>query len=132
MFTDFSVGHVNVPFVAWLTFYGVISQIAFADLGTDSMFTGTSMRTVECDHAVNDIWDKTWRASLLGAIPTPSLWLLSIGSWSLSLVQIVVPLLRTLRSSDTRCATPHAIGNSGTGPDLCGRGLLHDADVFYS
>ena len=124
---------MKMSFGKWLAFYGLISQFIFIDILTDSQFTGKTLRAIECDENINEIWHKTWQDSLFGIIPTPNLKLIVLAWWILTLLQMVLPLLRTLRSSDIRFATTHEVGDSA--PDkgfLCSATLLQHDTVFLT
>jgi len=70
------------------------------DICTDSRFVGTVVQTLGKQPLYEQLWDTAWQQSLLGCMPAPSLRLCIWLSWALSLVQLILPLLRTLRMQD--------------------------------
>ena len=127
-------GFVQVPFVAWLLYVFGISQVAFGDIGTDSLFAGSTLRALACDATLDSVWEKVWQRSMLHWLPAPCLSVTVAISWLLSTVQMMWTLLWSIRRSDLQCATLHKVGYCGTSPSVmpfyCGN-LNHD-DVLFA
>jgi hypothetical protein len=91
-------------FVPWLVFYGVVSQLALSDNSTDSMFTGITVVSSSCaGDDMRILWELEWSKSLPGqiGIPAPAIQNLALGFWLFSLLQMIMPVIRTLGVSDT-------------------------------
>jgi len=100
----FRVLGMSFGFVAWLAYYGAMSQVNLADIGSDSMFAGTTMRSLACpDSRLQEAWEHEWEHSLSAKahIPAPDLWYLVAGMWAFSLLQILWPVCRTATWADT-------------------------------
>lgn len=96
----FKVMTLQVGFLMWLCFYSIMSVLHFADSASDSMFAGTTVSALVCsDSRLMSLWEQQWAHSALGkrGFVTPYLPIVVFGYWFLSLLQMVLPLPRTMR-----------------------------------
>jgi len=104
---DFTIFGREVYFNVWFAVFFVCSQLAYADICTDCLFTSSSLKNLQCDPAIKSILHDTWHSSFLGWIPTPSSSVTIFGVWLLSLIQMCLPLLRTLGRTNTLSEIQH-------------------------
>jgi len=122
---SFQVGGWAVPFQSWFNLMFVMSQISFFDIMFDTFFTNSAMRLLERDQTTSKIWTQVWENSLLCWLPAPSLWLLLVSWWSLSLLQMVIPVFKSIRHSDLQLKTVHQFRHVGLSQSLGGNLVDH-------
>lgn len=103
----------TVSIRTWFLFYAGSTFIALLDVATDSVFAGRAMRRMESEGAISHFWEISWSSSLVSSLPVPSLWFLVLLSWYMSLLQMIIPFLRTLQRGDFTCATMYRVGYMG-------------------
>lgn len=94
--SQFSLFGSEVAFGKWLAAGLLFSTLNLADVCTDSAFSATSLKKLNCqDSGMQETWNTTWEQSIPGllGVGAPPLSALIFVSWCLSLIQFMVPLM---------------------------------------
>ncbi|CAK9026866.1 unnamed protein product [Durusdinium trenchii] len=127
----FTVMTVPVPVGVWVLYCMSLSTLFFADLLTDSNFSGTmSFSGAEmCSDQTDKIWGYWWEHSVVGMIGVPPVPLdhLVFICWLLTFLQQVVPCATMVRSD----RVAYERSNDGKSKALLTGQQLYNDDVFF-
>jgi len=133
----FTMFGLTVPFLFWLVCNSPLSFLNLADLCTDSGFTAAVRKAVKCDAGddMASLWLQTWMQSLpaRAGVPAPDLPTLALLMWIITLLQIVLPFLGSIRKGDLSGKLRYTCGDWGQseGALPCHNQVLyHDGVAF--
>lgn len=129
---EFKVCHLEVPLKMFLAVHFSLSQLSFIDITTDSLFISSAMHILQRRHSEVEIWRQVWQQSTLCALPMPNFWLVSVSCWALSLLQMIVPVLRTVRWSDMQLTTQNKFRDMGASTLIWSNEEVRHAAVLES
>lgn len=95
----FKVLSFAVSYKYWVAFYFFCSNLNYLDVVTDSVFAASTYSRDHCPgQELEVLWATAWQQSVLGKVGMPviNLTLIVVTFWSLSFMQMIVPLVRTL------------------------------------
>jgi len=121
---------MKVYFFVWIAWSMFWSQMNILDICTDSRFVATANHILGKEPLYDELWNTAWQQSVLGHAPTPNLRLCILMSWVLSIVQLILPLLRTLRRCDLSSTSMLKV-ETWASPAIFGGDVLTNASVLF-
>jgi hypothetical protein len=99
--TPFKIMGISVPFYVWFTASSIFNLLNGIDFITDTLFAAVYAVALECpaNSRMNDVWasvvnQSLWAKTGIGAVKLRSI---IIGSWLITLLQTIIPVIITIR-----------------------------------